>query len=62
MLLQDPRDPMELRVAIEDLLTNPGRAEAIGFAARERVREHFLALRHLHSYHKLLAMLDGNSA
>ncbi|MBW2424162.1 MAG: glycosyltransferase [Deltaproteobacteria bacterium] len=59
VLLQDPRDPIEFSEALEGLLTNPARAKSIGNAARERVREHFLALRHLRQYHELLSTLDG---
>lgn len=59
VLLQDPRDPIEFSEALEGLLTDPARAQKIGDAARERVRKHFLALRHLRRYHELLSMLEG---
>ena len=39
------------------LLGDPKRAEAIGRAARERVRESFLGARHLMQYLRLIARL-----
>ena len=59
VLLQDPRDPFEFSRALQGLLSDPARAQRLGRAARERVLERFLGLRHLRQYHELLATLDG---
>jgi len=61
LLIQDPGDLEATGVAIDGLLADPARAEAIGTAARERVRGSFLGTRHLVQYMDLIgAMLaDG---
>ena len=59
VLLKNPHDPIEFSEALEGLLTDPARAAKIGDAARERVRERFLAPRHLREYHELISHLDG---
>lgn len=63
LLIDDPRDLGALAEAIVGLTTNPRRAEAMGEAARERVRERFLAASRLVEYAELLFDLDpkGNS-
>ncbi len=61
LLLDDPTDLQAAAAAIDELLADPARAEAIGAAARERVRDSFLGTRHLAQYMQLIeAMLaDG---
>lgn len=59
VLLRDPRDPFEFSRALRGLLSDPARAQRLGRAARERVLERFLVLRHLRQYYELLATLDG---
>ena len=59
VLLKNPRDPIEFSEALEGLLTDPERAARIGKAAHERVRDHFLALRHLRKYHEVISLLEG---
>lgn len=49
-LLDDPTDLDAFRRALEDLLRNPQRREEMGRAARERVLERFLGIRHLLDY------------
>lgn len=59
VLVDDPADLAEAGRAIDSLLADPVRAEAIGAAARERVREQFLGTRHLVQYMQLIErMLD----
>jgi trehalose synthase len=53
-LLVDPRDLDAYSDALVGLLEDPVRAEAIGRAAQERVREEFLGSRHLGQYLDLL--------
>jgi trehalose synthase len=52
-LLVDPRDLPAVGAAIGGLLADPDRAERIGAAAMERVREEFLGVRHLEQYVEL---------
>jgi trehalose synthase len=59
VLLQDPRDPWELRSAVEPLLRDRLRAEALGRAARVRVRERFLHSRQLGDWARLLGSLEA---
>src|SRR5438132_5796591 len=47
LLINDPRDLAEYGSLVRSLLDDRQRAEAIGAAARVRVRDHFLAPRHL---------------
>ena len=61
LLLDDPADLGAAAAAIDGLLADPARAQAIGVAARERVRESFLGTRHLVQYMALLEqMLSGD--
>jgi trehalose synthase len=50
ILLNDPRDLIGFGQAITELLANRQRAEQIGQAARERIRDHFLSTRSLLEY------------
>ena len=59
ILLKDPRDLDAFAESLRDLLENPERAERLGEAARERVREGFLGVRHLIEYARLIQRLDG---
>jgi trehalose synthase len=53
-LLQDPADLDGFADILEKLLKDPERRESIGRAAREKVREHFLGIRHLIDYADLI--------
>jgi trehalose synthase len=57
VLISDPHDLAGFGAAVNGLLANPARAERIGRAARERVREHFLAPHHLTHYFELIHRL-----
>ena len=57
LLLADPRDPVTYGAAVVRLLSDRDEAEALGRAARERVRHHFLSDRSLVDYLTLLAPL-----
>jgi trehalose synthase len=57
VLLQNPLDLKAFAAAVGDLLAGPERAEAMGDAARERVRTHFLEDRHTLQYVELLGRL-----
>ena len=52
--LVDPRDLAAFGARISELLADPHAAERIGEAAQIRVRDHFLAARHLGEYVELL--------
>ena len=54
LLLDDPSDLAAAGAAIDSLLSDPERADAIGAAARDRVREAFLGTRHLVQYMELI--------
>ena len=54
LLIDDPTDLAATGAAIDSLLDDPARAEAIGTAARERVRQSFLGTRHLVQYMELI--------
>jgi trehalose synthase len=54
LLIDDPTDLPSAAAAIDDLLADPARAEAMGAAARERVRQSFLGTRHLVQYMDLI--------
>jgi trehalose synthase len=54
VLLQNPLDLKAFAAAVGDLLADPERAQAIGEAARERVRTRFLEDRHTLQYVELL--------
>jgi trehalose synthase len=59
VLLSDPTDLRRFGTALAELLDDPGRAEAMGRAARDRVRSEFLSSRHLVQYGRLFeALLD----
>jgi len=57
LLISDPRDLAACGRAILSLLAEPARAAALGAAARERVRLHFLSDRSLIDYLRVLAPL-----
>jgi trehalose synthase len=57
LLIRDPEDLEEFEGALATLLGDPERAERMGQAARERVREQFLGIRHLLQYADLLGGL-----
>jgi trehalose synthase len=54
-LLDDPHDLERFGALVTELLTDAAEAERVGAAARERVRDEFLAVRHLLQYLELLA-------
>jgi trehalose synthase len=56
VLLDDPADLRAYGAALLELLGDPDRAERIGTAAHERVRENFLGAQSLLEY---LDVLDG---
>jgi trehalose synthase len=58
ILLKDPTDLDAFADALCDLLCAPERREALGIAARERVKECFLGLGHLQKYAQLIRRLD----
>jgi len=58
ILLADPRDLDEFAAAVSGLLEDPERARRLGEAARERVQERFLGVRHLLEYAALFERLD----
>ncbi len=57
LLIDDPRDLAQFERAVESLIEDPTRAREIGDAARERVRDRFLATRPLTQYVRLLGGL-----
>lgn len=57
VLLHDPRDGDALVAALSSLLADPERRFRMGVAAHERVRDHYLADRHLIQYVELFADL-----
>lgn len=60
-LLEDPADLDGFAEILEGLLKDPDRRAAIGRAAREKVREHFLGIRHLTDYANLVEQLLSRS-
>ena len=64
LLLQDPRDHAELVAALRRTLEDPGFGRQLGEAARERIRDRYLADRHLIQYVELFEELlqDGARA
>jgi trehalose synthase len=60
ILIDDPTDLDSYGRAVLDLLQDPQRAELMGAAARERVRDVFLGPRHLMQYVDLIARLLQN--
>jgi trehalose synthase len=61
VLLRDPRDGAGLAGALSSLLGDAGRRKAMGRAAHLRVRDHYLADRHLIQYVELFAQLLGEA-
>jgi trehalose synthase len=59
VLLKDPEDSSAFARALAGVLKDPQRARSLGEAGRERVREHFLGVRHLLQYARLIEELDG---
>jgi trehalose synthase len=59
-LIGDPTDLAAVGAAVTGLLTDPVRAQQIGVAAHERVRERFLAPQHLGAYLALIELLIGS--
>ena len=57
LLLDDPRDGAALVAAVSSLLTDADRCGSMGRAAHLRVRDHYLADRHLIQYVELFAQL-----
>ena len=57
VLLGDPADLAACGASLRALLGDPARGEAIGRAARERVRERFLVTRHLDQYADLIGRI-----
>jgi trehalose synthase len=54
VLLDDPTDLKAYGAAVAELLQDPKRAEAMGRAAQDRVRDEFLAVRSLMQYLTLI--------
>jgi trehalose synthase len=61
LLLDDPRDLVAFGTAIAELLDDRARAEEIGRAARERVRDRFLSVRSLLDYLAVVRRLIRHS-
>ncbi|MEA2476072.1 MAG: trehalose synthase [Actinomycetota bacterium] len=57
LLVDDPTDLDEYGSDVKALLDDPDRAEQMGAAARDRVRDNFLGPRHLIQYQKLMSAL-----
>jgi trehalose synthase len=57
ILLPDPADLDALAAALRRVLDEPALAARLGAAARSRVRDHFLGLRHLTQYCELILAL-----
>ena len=57
LLLDDPRDGAAMVAALSSLLADPVRCEQMGRAAHLRVRDHYLADRHLIQYVELFGQL-----
>ena len=57
LLLDNPRDGAELAAALSSLLADAERCASMGRAAHLRVRDHYLADRHLIQYVELFAQL-----
>jgi trehalose synthase len=54
LLVADPRDRASFADAVLEFLADPDAAARIGAAARERIRQHFLAPQHLARYFDLI--------
>ena len=59
VLLEDPEDTSAFAEALAGVLNDPQRARRLGEAGRDRVREHFLGVRHLLKYARLIEPLDS---
>ncbi len=59
ILVEDPADLAGFGEAISGLLADPPRADALGAAAKERVRKEFLGPAHLLRYLSLIQRLDA---
>lgn len=59
-VLVPPSDPVALAGAVEALLANPARREAIGRAARRRIQDEFPLARMIHEYETALAEVIGD--
>jgi trehalose synthase len=59
LLIDDPHDLAAFGRAVDELASDPQRAEEMGHAAYERVREEFLGPRHLMQYLDLVVRLTG---
>lgn len=63
LLLDNPRDGAELAAALSSLLADADRCASMGRAAHLRVRDHYLADRHLIQYVELFAeLIDADDA
>ncbi len=58
VLLKDPTNVEEFAMALRRLLEDPDWAQRLGAAARDRVCDQFLGIRHLLEYARLIARLD----
>ena len=58
LLLQDPTDLAAFGAALRRVLEDPALAQRLGQQAHERARDHYLGLRHLIQYHRLVERLD----
>jgi trehalose synthase len=59
VLLENPEDLSAFADALAGVLNDPQRARRLGEAGRDRVREHFLGVRHLLKYARLIERLDS---
>jgi trehalose synthase len=62
LLVRDPTDLASFGTAVRRLLEDLPFAERLGSNARERVREHYLGLRHLIQYEELLRRIEGQES
>jgi trehalose synthase len=62
VLIDDPRDLEAFAAAIRELLADPDRSRQLGEAARERVKERFLAIGRLTEYVDLVASLVNDDS
>jgi trehalose synthase len=59
ILLKEPTNLDAFAEALRGLLENPAAAARLGAAAKQRVREHFLGVRHLIQYAELFQRFLG---
>jgi trehalose synthase len=62
LLLKDPEDLDEFASGLRRLLEDRDLAERLGQAAQDRVRDHFLGVRHLIEYARLIQRIDEDAA